>query len=59
MITEGLINNSSVPIVSITAVNVSEFKDNINNKNLRFIMRLKHAMQTQRRRSLHIGKTND
>jgi len=22
-------------------------------------MRLKHAMQTQRRRSLHIGKTHD
>jgi len=26
------------------------------NKNLTFIMRLKHAMQTQRRRSLYIGK---
>jgi len=31
-----------------------------NNKNiLTFILRLKHAMQTQRRRSLHIGKTHD
>jgi len=30
-----------------------------NNNNLTFLLRLKHAMQTQRRRSLHIGKTND
>jgi len=30
-----------------------------NNNNLTFIMRLKHAMQTQRRRTLHIGKTHD
>jgi len=30
-----------------------------NNNNLTFLLRLKHAMQTQRRRSLHIGKTHD
>jgi len=32
---------------------------NNNNNNLTFIIRRKHAMQTQRRRSLHIGKTHD
>jgi len=30
-----------------------------NNNNLTFIMRLGNAMQTQRGRSLHIGKTHD
>jgi len=29
------------------------------NDNLTFILRIKHAMQTQRRRSFHIGKTHD
>jgi len=33
--------------------------NNNNNNNLTFIMRLGNAMQTQRRRSLHIGKTHD
>jgi len=32
---------------------------NNNNNNLTFMLRLKHAMQTQKRRSLHIGKTHD
>jgi len=35
------------------------FNNNNNNINLTFIMRLKLAMQTQRRWSLHIGKMQD
>jgi len=33
--------------------------NNNNNNNLTFILRLKHAMHTQMRRSLHIGKRHD
>jgi len=37
----------------------SKYNNNNNNNNLLFIMRLKQAMQTQKRRSLHIGKIHD
>jgi len=46
----------SVYLPILAAVNAY---NNNHNNNLTFIMRLGNAMQTQRRRSLHIGKTLD
>jgi len=45
-------------MLSLLSCEVFNNKNN-NNNPLTFIMRLGKAMQTQRRRSLHIGKTHD
>jgi len=44
---------------TVTITSGGDNNNNNNNYNLTFILRLKHAMQTQRRRSLQIGKTHD
>jgi len=52
--------NSSLTLSASKCYTFVLYNNNNNNNNLTFtILPFKHAMQTQRRRSLHIGKPHD